>query len=187
MAGLLLLESKKEGRQRKIDAGERLSKSDIKEENEYRRRRRALDKRKSEILTEFIFPSMANLTIFFEYAADRRLRKIFDKDIRGLFLGKSQEDKDINREYIFNRFIRAVLTVDSDTPQDDFRFTLIDMTQHEIYNRVTAMGSGKLSSDILLNNVLYPDMGRAVAWTNSFAIEAYRKNRFDKDRRPVLF
>jgi hypothetical protein len=70
---------------------------------------------------------------------------------------------------------------------DDFRFALIDMTQHEIYNRVTAMGSGKLSSDFLLNNVLYPDMARAVGWTNSVAISAYQNIDFDKDSRPPLF
>jgi hypothetical protein len=185
MDDLLLLESGKERRQRMIVAGERPSESEIKEENEYRQRRRALDKRKSEILSEFIFPSMANLTVFFEHAADPRLRKIFDKDIQALFFGKSQED--VNHEFVFNRFIRAALTVDSDTPSDDSRFVLIDMTQREIYNRVTATGSGKLSSDILLNNVLSPDMARAVGWTNYFAIEAYHNISFDKDRRPVLF
>lgn len=185
MDDLLLLESEKERRQRKIVASERLPESEIKGENEYRQRRRALDKRKSEILSEFIFPSMANLTVFFEHAADPRLRKIFDKDIQALFFGASQED--VNHEFVFDRFIRAVLTVDSDAPSDDFRLALIDMTQHEIYNRVTAMGSGKLSSDFLLNSVLYPDMSRAVGWTNSFAIQAHQNISFDKDRRPVLF
>jgi hypothetical protein len=185
MDDLLLLENRKEERRKKIGAGKVLSENEIREEDEYKRRRRALDKRKSEILTDFIFPSMANLTVFFKYAADPKLRKIFDKDIQKLFFGKSQED--VNHEYVFNRFIHAVLTVDGDAQPNDFRFALIDMTQREIYDRVTAMGSSKSSSDLILNNVIYPDMARAVGWTNSFAITAYQNIDFDKDSRPPLF
>jgi hypothetical protein len=185
MDDLLLLEGRKEERQKKIGARKELSENEIREEEEYKRRRRALDKRKSEILTDFIFPSMANLIVFFKYAADPKLRRIFDKDIQKLLFGKSQED--VNHEYVFSRFIRSVLTVDSDTPRDDFRFALIDMTQREIYDRVTVMGSSKLSSDLLLNNVLYPDMARAFSWTNSFAIQAYQNIDVDKDSRPPLF
>ena len=189
MNDLLLLESKLEGRQRKEDAGEKLSEIEIKESDEYRQRRRALDKRKSEILTEFIFPSMANLTKFFEYAADSRLRRIFDKDIQALFFGESQLST--NHESVFYRFVSAMFAHDermlTEEGDSDFRFALYEIVQREIWELFRSMGIHKLKDDLLLQNVLIPDMGRAVSWTSSFAAKARGNIDFDKDRRPVLF
>jgi hypothetical protein len=189
MRDLLLLESRKEERQRKIVAGEKLSESEVKEEDEYRQRRRNLDKRKSEILTDFIFPSMANLTVFFECAANPVLRKIFDKDIQALFFGESQLST--SHESVFYRFVSAIfahdkhmLTEDGDS---DYRFALYEIVQREIWSLFVGMGQYKLNDDPLFQNVLVPDMGRAVSWTSFFAAKARGNISFDKDRRPVLF
>jgi hypothetical protein len=132
---------------------------------------------------------MANLTKFFEYAADPRLRRIFDKDMQALFFGENQKDRE--HESVFYRFIRAILSYDENMltkeGEGDFRFVLYEIIQREIWELLKGMGRHKLKDDLLLQNVLIPDMGRAVSWTSFFAAKARGNISFDKDRRPVLF
>jgi len=156
------------------------------EQSEQKKKRQSVLKSKKYIvLNKYIFPSMANLTLFFTLVATSpRLRGLFDEDIQALLFPESQTNRGVER--VFERFIDAVLAVDQHTPPEDFRFALIDITQHKIWDQFVGIGPFKLNN-LLVNSVLLPDMGRAVSWTSFFATEAYGNISFDKDRRPVLF
>jgi hypothetical protein len=79
-----------------------------------------LDKSKSDILNNIIFPSMANLTVFLEgIAENKELQKVFDDDLKQLLLGRKitieidKETKDKKKRFgpiVFQRFIRAAIT-----------------------------------------------------------------------------
>lgn len=62
------------------EAGKKLSETQEK-------RRRALDTKKVEILNNYIFPSMADIVVFLEYAQKEELREVFGEDIKELFFG----------------------------------------------------------------------------------------------------
>ena len=48
-----------------------------------------MSRRKNYYLNKYVFPSLANLIVFLEYACRKELRKVFDKDVKELLLGES--------------------------------------------------------------------------------------------------
>lgn len=118
------------------------------------RKRKNLDKRKVDVLNHFIFPAMANLTVFLEYIGKHEeLQHIFDKNIKELLLGRYvREDKGSNEPDsdkpsensdipVFQRFIMVATTVDWREKENanNFRLALISMLAHVLYQKLIAI------------------------------------------------
>jgi hypothetical protein len=87
---MFLFQQRSEERQKKILRGEKLSLNEEKEEKDEFQTRRRLDKRKSDILTQHVFPSMANLVTFFEFASHPLLRADLTKIFKHCYLEYSR-------------------------------------------------------------------------------------------------
>jgi hypothetical protein len=87
---------------------------------------RNLDRMKVHVLDKFIFPSMANLTVFLEYIAkNEELQATFDDDLKELFFGKGTGKSDAT--IVFQRFIQSTITWNWKKKENanDFRLALI--------------------------------------------------------------
>jgi hypothetical protein len=189
---------------------------DIEKYEKLKAERRKLDRRKVDILNRYIFPSMANLTIFLEYIAQSYrkggggyINRIFEEDLEALFLVKSIVDKKREGYSIFRRLIDAICTFDVNIsyidpkkikkfedveikdiktkPIGNFRLILYDIMQESINNHMTAIAPYIFNDGLFINETLGPDIARARAWTRMIAREAYMDLKFDKERRPALF
>ena len=167
--------------------------------------KRNLDRRKVDVLSKYVFPGMANLTVFLEYIAESYrkgcggyINKIFEEDLEALLFAKSTVDKSKKEAYIFWRLIDAICTFDinisqienKDTkarPIGSFRLVLCDIMQESINKRLVAVGPFRFNDGLFIDKTLGPDMDRARAWTRMLAQEAYRDLKFDKEKRPALF
>jgi len=196
---MLLYKQRKIQIQKKEEAGQELSNFEKQNKDEQRQKKRALDKRKSVILSEFIFPGLANLTVFLEYARSQELREEFDKDLQALFLATSSIPPQ-NKDTVFERFMSSLLSVSEEKSVivnnkkggrmqfTDFRFILYDMIQKEIWKMIIWAAPLKFDEASFCNSVVYPDIGRAVSWMALLATEAYSKGlNFDRNGRPVKF
>jgi hypothetical protein len=102
---LLQLESDKRELKRKLLAGrmtieeEKLLNEDIREQQNN------LIPRKTEVLNNYIFPAMADLTFFLECTSGPELYEKFEKDIQSLFFAKSTVKHD--NTPIIKRLIKA--------------------------------------------------------------------------------
>jgi hypothetical protein len=181
------------------------SPDDIKTYRELMTQKRNLDRRKVDVLSKYIFPSMANLTVFIECIAESYrkgcggyINKIFEEDLEALFFAKSTVDKSKKGTYIFKRLIDAICTFDinisqietKDTkkrPIGGFRLVLCDIMQESINKRLVAVGPFRFNDGLFIDKTLGPDMDRARAWTRMLAQEAYEDLKFHKEGRPALF
>ena len=67
---------------------------------------------KNRILNNIIFPSMSNLTYFFQFiASNSELQEIFDDDIKDL-LGLRRENKKMKEGYMFENLLTGMLEWD---------------------------------------------------------------------------
>jgi hypothetical protein len=105
------------------EAGKKLSETQEK-------RRRALDTKKVEILNNYIYPSMADIVVFLEYAQKEELREAFGEDIKELFFGipknfhkgysdyfdikRMPEGHRIHFSTVFSRFLLAAVRWNED-------------------------------------------------------------------------
>ena len=104
-----------------------LAREEIPEELE--RENRNLRRRKVDVLDNHIFPSMANIVIFFEYLSKYpELSKLFEDDVKELF-GVIKEPYDNTRENtnnyldrtdILRRLIESILTWDKKNESTQF-------------------------------------------------------------------
>jgi hypothetical protein len=206
---MLLFQQRSEQRQKKILRGEKLSQEEIKEEEEEFQARRKLDKRKSDILTQHVFPSMANVVVFFQFASHPLLRAEFDKDLQALLFGvqKStmnilEDDKEvsgskylslytlIHDRNVFSRLITGILALSEETEMTDFRYILCDILQREMWDLIRRVFPMKFKDKDLFHKVIMPDMARASAWISFLSLDAQAasaKTKFNAGSRPVLF
>jgi hypothetical protein len=144
-----------------------------------------LRQRKKWVLEEIIFPSMANLVVFLECIQNSpRLSRRFEKDLRRLFLAKSNKHKRV--EYIFSRFIKAscfTTVTEEGRPVPNFRLLLVDIMQQIILQKMQVLGPRKFNDPFLWKKTLLPDMERAAAWMGEIAHEARMKERVEEARR----
>jgi hypothetical protein len=209
LAEMFLFQQHSEEREKKILRGEKLSKEEEKEEEEEFQTRRRLDKRKSDILTQHVFPSMANLVTFFEFASHPLLRAEFDKDLQALLFGVQQstenileDDKEasgakylslytlIHDRNVFARLITGILALSTETEMTDFRYILCDILQREMWDLIRRVFPIKFKDKELFNKVIIPDMARASAWVSFLSLDAQAasvKTKFNPGSRPVLF
>ena len=124
-----------------------------------------LRKRKVEILDNHIFPSMANLVIFFKYIAENdQLRDLFEEDIKELV--------GINYNVI-GTFLDSLLTWDMDKDPNNFRQGLIYDIQLIIRSKITGLAI-KEFGDVGVDYIIDNHMNQAVAWTRLYY------SRYDK-------
>lgn len=146
---------------------------------------RNLDRRKVYVLNKYIFPSMANLTVFLEYIAkSEELQTLFEDDLKELFFGKPDENSD--SLIVFQRFIQSAVTWNwkKKDNANDFRLALIYCLEHILFQYLTSIGLYLLDPTIA-NSVVSQDLSRVLMWTKLLARNA------DIDvgdaSRPVLF
>jgi hypothetical protein len=163
---------------------------------ELARERKNHNRRKVYVLNKHIFPAMANLTVLLENTQkESYIRDIFEDDIMALFLGESV--KGDNKAPIFQRFLVASVCKKQigepnsaaeespNTSKLSFRFILSMLMQWVVYQMIREEGPHKYGLDNFLNDVLYDDLKRPLAWTQVFAQHANK--HFDEKRRPALF
>lgn len=161
-----------------LHAGKDLPEDDKKE-------RRNLDREKVYILNKHIFPAMANLTVFLEYiAGNEKLQKVFDDDLEQLFFGVSDQNPK-EKKRVFGRFINAAISWNWKKENDNnFRLALINIMQMLIFNFMISFALFEMDPTIS-NTIVGPDLGRAYAWTKSFAANVKLKD--SEIKRKVLF
>jgi hypothetical protein len=184
---------------RKMRAEEKDAEPPSEEEGIMRRR---LQRMKSHWLNKCVFPSMANLTVFLEYIAKSdELQKVFDDDLKELFLGryikpddddetkksKRKESSDEKSDLIiFQRFIQSAITWNwkKKEKNNDFRLALIYCLEHMLFQYLTSIGLYLLDPTIA-NSVVSQDLSRVLMWTKLLArnVEVYHKDF----SRPALF
>jgi hypothetical protein len=167
---------------------------DKKEENR-------MSRRKNYFLNKYVFSSMANLVVFLEYASRNELRKVFDKDLKELFLSESEHEPDDYRKPIFRRLVHAALAErNEDEERDffregfkkmksgDFKFLLAEMVQRELMWMILGATESRFGSDTVVKDLVKPDIGRAVTWLTLLAETVTPESKkFNSTNRPVLF
>jgi hypothetical protein len=156
--------------------------TDIERYEKLKAERRKLDRRKVDVLNRYIFPSMANLTVFLEYIAESYrkggggyINKIFEEDLEALFFAKSIVDKSKKGASIFWRLINAICFFDANIsyidpkkikkidhvigikdiktrPIGNFRLVLCDIMQELINRRLVAAGQFTFNDGLLFIN-----------------------------------
>ena len=101
---------------------------------------------KKRLLNNVIFPSMANLVVFFEHMKDNdEIRQLFDNDIKELF-GYIREPRNNTiedqsqyneRHYIIRRFLDSLLTWNIEKYPNNFRLDLLSALQRIIFDNIT--------------------------------------------------
>lgn len=124
---------------------------------------------KKRLLDNVIFPSMANLILFFQYMAENEeLREIFEDDIRELF-GYVSADQG----KVMTGLIESILTWDMDKDPNNFRQGLIYDIQLIIRSKITGLAI-KEFGDVGVDYIIDNHMNQAVAWTRLYY------SRYDK-------
>jgi hypothetical protein len=159
---------------------------------------------KKRLLDNIIFPSMANLVVFFEaLATNSEVRELFEDDIKELF-GYIREPRDENKEdensynvrlYIIRRLIDSLLTWDVEKDPDNFRLDLISGLQQIIFYQFTSITRNIIDQkrQTIVSKTVESDMRRALSWTEflqSRYIDDSSKWGVDSNKtpsRPVRF
>ncbi|MGD1838538.1 MAG: hypothetical protein ACPKPY_10845 [Nitrososphaeraceae archaeon] len=177
-----------------LDAGEKIS-------DELEKKNNSLKKRKVWILDKYIFPSMANLVVFFEcLEKNPEIRELFEDDIKELLgyvkepLDKTKEDQSsyFARHNIITRFLESLLYNNFfKNDPNNFRLELLSDIQRIIFNQITSLA--RYESDMSgVDSIIQNHMGQAWIWTKSYA---YRYNKSEQGKvdsqsephRPINF
>jgi hypothetical protein len=157
-----------------------------------------MSRRKNYFLNKYVFRSMANLIVFFEYASINELRKVFDRDLKELLLNESALEP--GGIPIFRRLVRSAFAgkIEKQNGQidprewygsiqiSDFKFLLAEMIQWELFWLMLARSAVKVGTE--MDELLKPDMRRALFWAHMLASGVKEKDKkFNPSNRPVLF
>ena len=121
---------------------------------------------KKRLLDNVIFPSMANLILFFQYMAENEeLREIFEDDIRELF-GYVSADQG----KVMTGLIESILTWDMDKDPNNFRLGLMYEIQLIIRSQIFGLADREFSKPELIGarSIIDTHMNQAVAWTGLY-------------------
>ena len=142
---------------------------------------------KKRLLDTVIFPSMANLVVFFKYMAeDSKVRDVFEEDLKELlgFIGQNAKKYEDN---IITKLLQSILEWDTNREPNNFRLELVSSIQNVIYHKLTYLTlMDKNLGDSITNTIVSPDVGRALVWSRMFSAK-YRqsdKKKEDQTREP---
>jgi hypothetical protein len=160
--------------------GSKLTKKEREELEGIDTRLRTLKNMKMKILNEIIFPSMANLTFFFEaISLSSPLQADFGDAVRDLLGIKRQEPNFDNYAFMFVRLVSAMLSVTGPPSPDyektsDFTLRLIHILQMMIKNKLELIELFRTPGAM---NRVFEDISRAAAWTE--LISSGAKDEYD--------
>ncbi len=162
-----------------------------KEEMKLNKNKRKLDRRKVYILDKHIFPSLANLVIFFDYLEKNpELRKLFEGDVKELlgFIGQYAKYED----NIITRLLQSILKWDTNSDPNNFRLELISSIQNVLYHKITDLTlTDKNLGDSITSGIVGPDVGRALLFARMFssryAYSLKKKDQAKEPNRPINF
>ena len=151
-----------------------------------------LNARKVGFLNSYIFPSMANLTIFLEAVSKGSFASnMFEDDLNQLFFAKSSVQNPTltqSEKSIFARFIEAGCR---NVPSDNFRLMICSIMQEIIFFGLQEVASSKFQDKFedasFLSSIMIPDIWRAHSWTVMLSLEARKNLLIDEESRPPLF
>ena len=162
-----------------------------KEKEELKAKRNRMKQRKLTVLDNHIFPSMANLVVFFEYVAqNQELREIFEDDVKELLVFKGQDAK--YEDNIITRLLQSILKWDSNNDPNNFRLELISSIQNVLFKKIISLSlmDNKLG-DSMTNGIVGPDVGRALLWARNFSsrygYSSKKDDQTEEPRRPIKF
>jgi hypothetical protein len=127
---------------------------------------RTLKNTKTKVLDEIIFPSMANLTFFFDaISKDPELERTFNSDISQLLGIRRLHPRPWNYAFVFVKLIHGMISTTDDYKQNDFRIRLIHELQKLIRTKfqtlsLTTFPIGQFSAFKIVNQ----DIDRVLAW-----------------------
>jgi hypothetical protein len=162
-----------------------------KEEMKLNKNKRKLDRRKVYILDKHIFPSLANLVIFFDYLEKNpELRKLFEGDVKELlgFIGQYAKYED----NIITRLLQSILKWDTNSDPNNFRLELISSIQNVLYHKITDLTlTDKNLGDSITSGIVGPDVGRALLFARMFSsryvYSLKKKDQAKEPNRPINF
>jgi hypothetical protein len=162
-----------------------------KEEMKLNKNKRKLDRRKVYILDKHIFPSLANLVIFFDYLEKNpELRKLFEGDVKELlgFIGQYAKYED----NIITRLLQSILKWDTNSDPNNFRLELISSIQNVLYYKITDLTlTDKNLGDSITSGIVGPDVGRALLFARMFSsryvYSLKKKDQAKEPNRPINF
>jgi hypothetical protein len=182
--------------EKKLGKGKELSeeqKEQLKEDFKFEMNN-TLRSEKSRVMNDIIFPSMANLIVFFGYAVvieniENELgeKHMFNHYLQELLFGYNPEYDTTpyqkrSRGNTLYRLTNAMLSL------NDLRYIIFQILQEEIYEMLK-IAKQSYSKSEALEYVILPDMLRAIVHARSLSNEAQAKGvvNFDRDDRPVRF
>lgn len=151
------------------------------------KRVRELKRMKNYYLNKHIFPSMANLVVFFEYISNSPdLQKVFDDDIYELLFRGNENGS--NSLAVYHRFVESTIKWDVKHNPKSFRLELVHSLQNIIFQNLPLilgdiMAEEKYSTE--MGNIIRQDLSRANLWAKITAGRAEYQSYDHK--RPVRF
>lgn len=142
-------------------------------------RLRSLKNDKTDLLDDIIFPSMANLTFFFEAIAQSpELQETFGSDIPQLFGIRRNNPNHDNYAFMFSRLMRSMCFTRGTSSDSDFSFKLVHELQEIIYYKLQQAMNEIFQHPNMAYYVL-GDIGRAKAWTEMIAERVNDEYKFE--------
>jgi hypothetical protein len=160
-------------------AGEDVDKD---EQRKLDKTKKLLQRRKVDVLDKHIFPSMANLVLFFKCLEDHpELREIYEEDVKELlgFIGKNAKYED----NIITRLLVSILQWNINMDPNNFRLELISSIQNVMYNKILALTlMDENLGDSITNTIVNPDVGRALIWSRMFSARYKNSEKKKEDQ-----
>jgi hypothetical protein len=139
---------------------------------------RRINGKKVEILNEYIFPAMVNLTFFFEAIAEYpKFQDVFEGDIKDL-LGIRRDPSKYEYGHMLQRLLRSILITGNeeydnkaylDHKEVEFRFKLLDNLQQLIWYKYYPYISKIFKYNPQLQHTVASDFSRVLGYTGSLA------------------
>ena len=152
-------------------------------EDKYKNRRTE----KLRFLDQYIFPSMANLVVFFEYLAKHpEIIDLFEDDIMELLGIDQAHSNESPNNFIFDRFLNAIIR-SSVTRKVTVKLYLLKCMQYIIYQELIDL-SGLVLRDQSIN-MISQDISRPLDWLQILSKTSSNHNENVKETilRPVKF
>jgi hypothetical protein len=140
---------------------------------------------KKRLLDNVIFPSMANLIVFFENLSENQeLRELFEDDVKELLGFKGQDAK--YEDNIITRLIQSILKWNTNNDPNNFRLELISSIQNILVNKIRSLSlMDNNLGDSMTNGIVSPDVGRALLWARNFSARyVYSSKKDDQSKEP---
>jgi hypothetical protein len=141
-----------------------------------------LDRMKVHVLNKYIFPSMADLTFFFQFIADHsELEEVFEDDVKDLLGIRRDRPEELDYGFMLYNLLWAIIMGGKrEDHKQDFRLGLTYPLQRIIFRKVDQSSKDIFKTQGSRRAVL-DDFRRAWAWTEMMA---YGVDQYVRDETP---